>query len=185
MAKRPDFPFAKCPTTAPLFSTATANLSNSFSGSNRALRTSPIVKELQDEIDYLLSIELDHFAKNIDAASLTDVDAGVAAIQRSPTDAEIVAELLVNEEEDGSDCTFSYTFLGTKYPQAGIPNLCYWVEIMGQRTHTHHHIRTHTRARTNKDAHRHTRAYTRTHAHPLMTNGQMIYFSSPRIYLTN
>ena len=27
----------------------------------------------------------------------------VAAIQRSPTDAEIVAELLVNEEEDGSD----------------------------------------------------------------------------------
>ena len=60
-------------------------------------------KELQDEIDYLLSIEPDHFAENIDAASLTDVDAGVAAIQRSPTDAEIVAELLVNEEEDGSD----------------------------------------------------------------------------------
>ena len=60
-------------------------------------------KELQDEIDDLLSIEPDHFAENIDAASLTDVDAGVAAIQRSPTDAEIVAELLVNEEEDGSD----------------------------------------------------------------------------------
>ena len=61
-------------------------------------------KELQDEIDYLLSIEPDHFAENIDAASLADVDAGVAAIQRSPTNAEIVAELLVNEEEeDGSD----------------------------------------------------------------------------------
>ena len=60
-------------------------------------------KELQDEIDYLLSIEPDHFAENIDAASLTGVDAGLAAIQRSPTDAEIVAELLVNEEEDGSD----------------------------------------------------------------------------------
>ena len=60
-------------------------------------------KMLQDEIDYLFSIEPDHFAENIDAASLTDVDAGVAAIQRSPTDAEIVAELLVNEEEDGSD----------------------------------------------------------------------------------
>ena len=60
-------------------------------------------KELQDEIDYLLSIEPDHFAENIDAAFSTDVDAGVAAIQRSPTGAEIVAELLVNEEEDGSD----------------------------------------------------------------------------------
>ena len=46
-------------------------------------------------LDFLLSIEPKHFAENIDAAALTDVDAEVTAIQRSHTDAEIVADLLV------------------------------------------------------------------------------------------
>ena len=36
------FPFDKCPATISHFSTATANLSNSFSGSNQVLRNSPI-----------------------------------------------------------------------------------------------------------------------------------------------
>ena len=40
-ANRPIFPFDKCPTTTLHFSTTTANLSNSFSSSNRALRNYP------------------------------------------------------------------------------------------------------------------------------------------------
>ena len=51
-------------------------------------------KELQDEIDALRTVQLDHIPEDINAASLIDVDAEVSAIQPPPTDAEIFADFL-------------------------------------------------------------------------------------------
>ena len=42
-SSQPVFLFDKCPTTTSHFSSATANLSNSFSSSNQALRNSPSI----------------------------------------------------------------------------------------------------------------------------------------------
>ena len=66
-------------------------------------------KDLQDEIDALLTVQPDLIPEVINAASLVDVDAEVSAVQQSPTDAEILADFLetdnisADESVDDSD----------------------------------------------------------------------------------
>ena len=61
-------------------------------------------RELQDEIDKLRSVQLDLIEEDFHATTFADVDAEVIAVQSSPSDAEIVAELLETEGvSDGDD----------------------------------------------------------------------------------
>ena len=50
------------------------------------------IKDLQDEIDALRTVQLDLIPEDINAASLVDVDAEVSAVQPPPTDAEILTD---------------------------------------------------------------------------------------------
>ena len=54
--------------------------------------------ELEEEIKNLRSIQPDLVPENMDAASFTDVDAEVLVVQRQPSAADIVAELLETED---------------------------------------------------------------------------------------
>ena len=49
-------------------------------------------KELEEEIENLISIQPDIVSENVDAVTFTDVDAEVLAVQLPPPDTEIVAE---------------------------------------------------------------------------------------------
>ena len=62
-------------------------------------------QELQDEIDDLRSVQPDLTEEDFDATTFADVDAEVIAVQPSPSDAKIVAELLETEgvSDDGDD----------------------------------------------------------------------------------
>ena len=53
---------------------------------------------MEEESENLRSIQPDLVSENIDAASITDVDAEVLAVQPSLSDAEIVAVMLETED---------------------------------------------------------------------------------------
>ena len=62
------------------------------------------LKELEEEIENLHSIQPDLVSENNDAASFTDVDSEVLAVQSPPSGAEMVAELLETEDvSNGKD----------------------------------------------------------------------------------
>ena len=62
-------------------------------------------KELEKETENLRSIQPDLVSENIDAASVTDVDVEVLAVQSLPPDTEIVAEMLEMEDVSNDDNT--------------------------------------------------------------------------------
>ena len=55
-------------------------------------------RELQHEIDDLLSVQLNLIEEDFDATTFADVDAEVIVVQPPPSDAEIVAELFETED---------------------------------------------------------------------------------------
>ena len=60
-------------------------------------------RELQDEIDDLRSVQPNLIEEDFDATTFANVDAEVIAVQPSPSDAEIVAELLETEGVSDDD----------------------------------------------------------------------------------
>ena len=63
-------------------------------------------RELQDQIDDLLSVQPNLIEEEFDATTFADVDAEVIAVQPPPSDAEIVAELLKTEGVSDDDCYY-------------------------------------------------------------------------------
>ena len=57
-----------------------------------------LFKELEEEIEFLHSVQPDLVSKNMDEASFTDFDAEFLAIQLSPSDTKIIAQLLETED---------------------------------------------------------------------------------------
>ena len=57
-----------------------------------------LFKELEEEIEFLHSVQADLVSKNMDEASFTDFDAEFLAIQLSPSDTKIIAQLLETED---------------------------------------------------------------------------------------
>ena len=57
-----------------------------------------LFKELEEEIEFLHSVQPDLVSKNMDEASFTDFDAEFLAIQLSPSDTKIIAQLLGTED---------------------------------------------------------------------------------------
>ena len=57
-----------------------------------------LFKELEEEIEFLHSVQLDLVSKNMDGASFTDFDAEFLAIQLSPSDTKITGKLLETED---------------------------------------------------------------------------------------
>ena len=64
-------------------------------------------RELQDEIDDLLSVQPDLIEEDFDTTTFADVDAEAIAVQPPPSNAEIVAELLEMEGVSGDDDDYS------------------------------------------------------------------------------
>ena len=75
-------------------------------------------QELQDEIDDLRSVQPNLIEEDFDATTFANVDAEVIAVQPPPSDAEIVAELLVTEGVSGDDdsCSSEVSNDPVKYP---------------------------------------------------------------------
>ena len=75
-------------------------------------------QELQDEIDDLRSVQSNLIEEDFDATTFANVDAQVIAVQPPPSDAEIVAELLVMEGVSGDDdsCSSEVSNDPVKYP---------------------------------------------------------------------
>ena len=62
---------------------------------------------MEEDIDDLRSVQPDLVSENMDAASYTDVDAEVLAVQPPPSDVGIVEELLETEDvSNDNDDTF-------------------------------------------------------------------------------
>ena len=57
-----------------------------------------LFKELEEEIEFIHSVQPDLVSKNMDEASFTDFDAEFLAIQLSPSDTKIIAQLLETED---------------------------------------------------------------------------------------
>ena len=57
-----------------------------------------LFKELEEEIEFIHSVQPDLVSKNMDEASFTDFDAEFLAIQLSPSDTKIIAQLLGTED---------------------------------------------------------------------------------------
>ena len=57
-----------------------------------------LFKELEEEIEFLHSVQPDLVSKNMDEASFIDFDAEFLAIQLSPSDTKVIAQLLETED---------------------------------------------------------------------------------------
>ena len=77
---------------------STANQETAIAGED------DLFKDLQNEIDALRNLQPDLVPEDVNAASLTDVDAEVSTVQLSLTDSEILAEFFetgnISDEDD-------------------------------------------------------------------------------------